>query len=109
MRHKYANVHTTTHGIRFDSKREAAYYDNLLLRVQAGEVVVFLRQTAFHLPGGVVYRCDFQEFLADGSVHFIDVKPWNEKKQEFYLTRQFVRNKKMVEELYHPITIEVVG
>ncbi len=108
MRHKYGAKPTTTHGIRFDSKRESAYYDNLLLRVQAGEVIVFLRQTPFHLPGGIVYRCDFQEFLADGSVHFIDVKAWDEKKQEFYLTRQFVRNKKLVEDLYSPIKIEVV-
>lgn len=108
MRHKYGAKPTTIHGIRFDSKREARYYDELLLRQRAGEVLVFLRQTPFHLPGGVRYVCDFQEFHADGTVHFVDVKGWNEKKQEFYLTKDFIRNKKMVEDLYAPIQIEVV-
>ena len=100
MRHKYANVHTTTHGIRFDSKREAAYYEQLLLRRRSGEVLVWLRQVPFHLPGGVRYVCDFQEFHADGSVHFIDVKGIQ--------TESFKAKKRMVEDLYAPIKIEVV-
>ena len=99
MRHKYRAVKTTRDGIKFDSKKEAAYYEKLKLRVQSGEVVTFLRQTPFHLPAGVRYVCDFQEFHADGSVHFVDVKGFE--------TPEFKAKKKMVEQIYAPITIEI--
>jgi len=100
VRHKYGAKPTTTHGIRFASKREAEYYEDLLLRVRGGDVVVFLRQVPFHLSGGVRYVVDFLEFHADGSVHFVDVKGME--------TPQFKAKKRMVEDLYAPITIEVV-
>ena len=100
MRHKYNATATTTHGIRFDSKREARYYDQLVLRKRAGEVLVWLRQVSFHLPGGVRYVVDFLEFHADGTTHFVDVKG--------YATESFKAKKRMVEMLYAPITIEVV-
>ena len=100
MRHKYGARPTVTHGIRFDSKREARYYDELLLRVQGGEIVTFLRQVPFYLPGGTRYVCDFLEFHADGTVHFVDVKGIE--------TPAFVKNKKQVEALYAPVEIEVV-
>ena len=99
MRHKYRAVKTTRDGIKFDSKKEAAYYEKLKLRVQSGEVVTFLRQTPFHLPAGVRYVCDFQEFHADGSVHFVNVKGFE--------TPEFKAKKKMVEQIYAPITIEI--
>ena len=100
MRHKYNAKPTTTHGIRFDSKREAAYYEILLLRVRDGAVLTFLRQVPFHLAGGVRYVCDFLEFHRDGAVHFIDVKGMQ--------TESFKAKKRMVEALYAPIEIEVV-
>ncbi|MHC4067057.1 MAG: DUF1064 domain-containing protein [Planctomycetota bacterium] len=99
-RPKFNAQSTRTHGIRFDSKREARYYDELLLRQRAGEVLVFLRQVPFHLPGGVRYACDFLEFHTDGWVRFVDVKGVE--------TESFKAKKRMVEELYAPITIEVV-
>jgi dissimilatory sulfite reductase (desulfoviridin) alpha/beta subunit len=100
MRHKYHATPTVAAGIKFSSKLEARYYEQLLLRKRVGEVVVFLRQTPFHLPGGVRYVCDFTEFWADGSVHFVDTKG--------YVTPAFRDKKKMVEEVYAPIEIEVV-
>ena len=100
VQHKYKNVHITTHGIRFDSKAEAVYYANLLIRVRDGSIVVFTRQVPFHLPGGTRYVCDFLEFHADGTVHFVDVKGFE--------TPAFIKNKKQVEALYAPIEIEVV-
>ena len=99
LRHKYSAVRTEVDGIKFDSKKEARYYVQLKQRVAAGEVVVFLRQTAFYLPGGVTYRVDFQEFHADGSVHFIDVKGVQ--------TESFKAKKLMVEAIYAPIKIEI--
>lgn len=96
--HKFHAVKTIRNGLKFDSKLEADYYDELKLRVLAGEVIFFLRQIAFDLPGNTKYRCDFQEFWADGTVHFIDCKG--------YETKDFIKNKKQVEALY-PVEIEV--
>ena len=99
QKHKYFATRTECNGLKFDSKAEASYYMELLLRVKAGEVVFFLWQVPFHLPGGVKYVVDFQEFHADGTVHFIDVKGVQ--------TSEFKAKKKMVEALY-PIEIEIV-
>ncbi len=59
---KYDNVPTEVDGYRFASKLEAKYYVELELRRKAGEVLYYLRQVPFHLPGGVIYRVDFQIF-----------------------------------------------
>lgn len=96
--HKYNAVPTVVDGIRFASKKEARYYSELKLRVVAGEVVFFLRQTPIHLVGNVKMVIDFQEFHTDGTVHFVDVKGFE--------TKAFKKNRKMAEALY-PITIEV--
>lgn len=98
-KHKYGAVKTDLDGIRFDSKKEAKYYQELKLRQMAGEIVFFLRQVPFYLPGGVTYRVDFQEFHADGTVHFVDVKGMR--------TQSFIAKKKIVENLY-PVEIEEV-
>jgi hypothetical protein len=98
-RHKYRAKPCELDGIRFASKAEGRYYQRLKLRVAAGEVVFFLRQVPFHLPGGATYRCDFQEFHANGEVHFIDVKGMQ--------TDEFKRSKRQVEALY-PVEIETV-
>lgn len=97
IRHKFNAKPTEYDGIRFDSKKEAAYYRNLTLRQKGGEIVFFLRQVPFHLPGGVRYVVDFQEFHADGTVHFVDCKGME--------TESFKAKKRMVEALF-PVTIE---
>jgi hypothetical protein len=56
---KYHNLPTEADGIKFQSKLEAKYYVELALRKKAGEVLYYLRQVPFHLPGGVIYRVDF--------------------------------------------------
>lgn len=99
LRHKYSAIATECDSIRFDSRKEARYYRKLKTRQAAGEIVVFLRQVPFYLPGGVRYVCDFQEFHADGSVHFVDVKGVE--------TATFKAKKKIVEDLYKPIKIEI--
>lgn len=98
-RHKYNAKKTDVDGIRFDSKKEAKYYQELKLRQMSGEIVFFLRQVPFYLPGGVTYRVDFQEFHTDGTVHFVDVKGMR--------TQSFIAKKKIVENLY-PVKIEEV-
>ena len=74
FRHKFNAKPTELDGIKFASKKEAKYYQELKLRQAAGEVLFFLRQVPFHLPGNIRYVCDFAEFLADGQVRFVDVK-----------------------------------
>ena len=93
---KYRNVRCEVDGLKFDSKAEGRYYSQLKLRILAGEVLYFLRQVPFDLPGGVKYRVDFQVFLADGSVEYIDVKGAE--------TAMFILKKKQVEALY-PVEI----
>jgi hypothetical protein len=88
-----------TDGIKFSSKKEARVYGQLKLQQAAGEVVFFLLQVPFHLPGGVKYICDFQVFYAAGHVRFLDAKGM--------MTESFKAKKRMVEAIY-PVTVECV-
>lgn len=85
LRSKYNNVEEVVDGIKFKSKKEASYYQNLKLLKQSGKLLFFLRQVPFHLPGGVKYVCDFMEFHKDGSVVVTDVKGF---KTDMYKTKQ---------------------
>ena len=96
-RHKFNAKPTVADGIRFDSKKEAKYYEELKLRQKAGDIVFFLRQVPLHLPGKTRYVIDFLEFHADGTVHFVEIKG---HKTEVYKIK-----KRQAESLY-PIQIE---
>ena len=96
-KHKYGAKKVVIDGIRFDSKKEGKYYEQLKMRVMAGEVSYFLRQVPLHLPGGTILRVDFVEFWTDNTVHWIDVKG--------YVTDTFKIKKREVE-AHYPITIE---
>jgi hypothetical protein len=96
VRHKFSAVRTERDGQSFPSKLEARLYDHLVLEQRAGDVIFFLRQCPFHLPGGVVYRVDFQVFRADGTVEFLDAKGAT--------TESFKSKRRQVETLY-PVTI----
>ncbi|WP_313033459.1 DUF1064 domain-containing protein [Stenotrophomonas acidaminiphila] len=95
-RAKYGNTITVVDGIRFDSKKEARYYEQLKVRRQAGEVHFWLRQVPVHLPGGTKYVLDFLVFLRSGEVQFVDVK--GRETKEF-------RIKKREVEHHYPIRI----
>lgn len=96
-RSKYRNVVTYVGEARFDSKREAAYFEGLLLRYRARQLFFRpLRQVPFHLPGGVRYVVDFLFQDRDG-IHFVDVKG--------HKTATYRLKKKQVEDLYR-VTIE---
>ncbi len=72
---KYHNHPTTVDGIRFDSKKEARYYEQLKIRQQLGEVSYWLRQVPLHLPGGSRYVVDFVVFYTSGAApDYVDVK-----------------------------------
>jgi hypothetical protein len=97
VRHKFNAIRTERDGFKFASKAEARRYDELKLLERSGEVVFFLMQTPFHLPGGVKYVCDFQVFWRDGTVTFEDVKGM--------ATPVYKAKKRQVEALY-PIQIK---
>lgn len=97
--HKFKAVKTERKGISFPSKLEARYFDTLEVKKRIGEVVFFLRQVSFDLPGGVRYVADYQVFYADGSVEFVDVKGMDTPASKL--------KRKQVEELY-PVEIKVV-
>lgn len=98
-RHKFGAVRCERDGIKFPSLLERRYYDALKVRQAQGEVIFFLCQTPFHLPGNIKYLCDFQVFLADGTIEFVDTKGRD--------TPVSINKRKTVEALY-PIEIKVV-
>ena len=97
-RHKFRANPSDEDGIRFASKKERSYYRGLKLRQKGGEVLFFLRQAPFHLPGNVRHIIDFIEFWTDGTVHFVEIKGFDTPLGKL--------KRKQVMDLY-PIVIEV--
>lgn len=98
-RHKFFAQPTETDGIKFPSKKEARHYNELKLLQRAGEVLFFLRQVPFHLPGGIRYVVDFVVFKTTGEVEFQDVKG--------VVTKEYKTKKALVESLYPVEIVEV--
>jgi hypothetical protein len=96
LQHKFHAKMTVSDGIKFPSRKEAQYYAKLKILQNNGDIVFFLRQVPFDLPGNVHYRADFMIFWKDGTVTIVDVKG---VKTKMYNTK-----KKQVEALY-PIEI----
>lgn len=99
IKHKFHAVACQADEINFSSKAERNYYHSLKALKKAGQVVFFLMQVPFHLPGKTKYIVDFQVFYADGTVDFVDVKGIE--------TDVFKIKKRQVEEIY-PIKIKIV-
>lgn len=96
---KYRSQTVTVDGFNFDSKLEAEVFCMLKFMQLAGEVLYFLRQAPFHLPGNVTYRVDFVVFYRTGAVRYLDPKGVE--------TPAFKRSRKQVQALY-PVKIETV-
>ena len=99
IKHKYKAIITTVDDIKFSSKKEGNHYCNLKLLQKNGDILFFLRQVPFHLPGNIKYVCDFMVFWKNGDVTIEDVKG--------YKTRLYTTKKKLVESLY-PIKIKEI-
>lgn len=97
-RHKFRAKPSEDDGIRFASKKERSYYEGLKLRQKSGEVLFFLRQVPFHLPGNVRHVIYFIEFWTDGTVHFVEIKGFD--------TPLGKMKRKQIMDLY-PINVEV--
>lgn len=98
-RHKYHNHPTSIDGIRFDSKREARFYERLKFERQAGLVLYFLRQVPLHLPGGTKLIVDFMVVMADGRIRYVDAK--GKETAAFRIKRREIEH-------HYPIEIELV-
>ena len=99
IKHKFGAVRCEREGIKFPSMLERNNYDQLKHRQNAGDVLFFLRQPSFDLPGKVRYVADFLVFLKDGTVEFVDTKGKD--------TAVSIAKRKMVEDLY-PISLKIV-
>jgi len=82
-KNKYNNKKPTIDGIKFDSKKEAKFYEELKLLKAAGEVkeielqpkFVLLEKDKDRVTGrGIKYYADFKITYADDSVEVVDVK-----------------------------------
>lgn len=92
---KYRNVPTVVDGIRFASKREAAYYSELKLREKAGEVyeIELQRRYALTAPNGMLlatYVADMVFYDAvQRKTRVVDVK--GKETDMFRLKRKMMR------------------
>ena len=90
---KYGNQKTEHDGRIFDSKHEAEVYDDLMLRVKAGELLGVYCQHPFRLPGDVVYIADFVTLNPDGTYTVIDAKSAATSKDKTYrIKKKLMKN-----------------
>ena len=81
---KYNAKKTRISGILFDSTKESAYYQSLVMLQKIGEVKGFCRQPVFVLQEGdetesaITYRPDFIVWYAD-RVEIVDVKGYSKQ------------------------------
>ena len=88
-RSKYGNRRVEIDGLKFDSQHEANVYQDLMLRVKAGELRTVCRQVKFDLPGGIVYVADFVTIRPDYTIEGVyDAKSEITKKNRVYINKK---------------------
>lgn len=89
---KYGNTPTVVNGIRFDSKREAGHWQELLLRQSVGEISGLRRQVRFALEVSeqliCTYVADFT-YSENGKMVVADSK--GAKTREYILKKKLMR------------------
>lgn len=104
-RRKYGNEPTYIGWKRFDSKKEARFYQELMLRVKAGELWFVIRQVPFDLAEKekLQYVADFVAVKRDGTLEAVyDVKSEATRKSDKYVIK-----KKLMNELWGITITEV--
>lgn len=79
LKHKFNAKACEADNIKFSSKAERSYYHKLKILKESGQILFFLMQVPFRLPGNIIYRIDFVEFWAPkhdqpGDIIFTEVK-----------------------------------
>lgn len=102
---KYHNKKVEYNGMKFDSRKEYAYYTKLKLLEQTGEISALKRQVPFLLLekvklNGKTYRqtkyiADFTYLDKNGKLHVIDVK--GVKTQVYQLKKKLMAYKYGIE------------
>ena len=90
---KYRSNKVSIDGHTFDSQKEADFYSELKIRLQAKEINGFCLQPTFILAPSLKYKADFIIFNKDGSTEVIDVKG--------YKTKEYIAKKKVFEDKYN--------
>lgn len=96
---KYGAIKTKIDEHTFDSKKEAEFYCNLKLRLQAKDIKGFCLQPIFILAEGLKYKADFIIFNNDGTAEIIDIKGFK--------TKEYITKKKVFEDKYNLKIIEL--
>lgn len=110
-RNKYKNKKVEIDGNGFDSKKEAKYYADLVMKKKAGIILKFELQPEFVLQEGyrtkegkkireIKYKADFKVWYKNGKIEIVDTKGFK--------TKDYIIKKKMLLFRYPDITfIEV--
>lgn len=89
FRHKYSAIRVERDGYKFASKKEGRRYDQIILLQKAGEVIWFMMQPPFYMPG-CKYVADFMVFWANGTITIEDVKGFKTAKFEADMKRMAI-------------------
>lgn len=101
-RSKFHNVWTEAHGIKFQSKKEAKRYGDLLLLVKSGEITELTRQVRYKLIVNNLQVCTYVAdftYWKDGKKIVEDVKG--------YKTDIYKLKKKLMKAVYGVEIVEV--
>ena len=90
---KYRANKVSIDGHTFDSQKEADYYCELKMRLQAKEIDGFCLQPTFILAPGLKYKADFIIFNKNNSTEVIDVKGFK--------TKEYIAKKKVFEDKFN--------
>lgn len=101
IKSKYRANKISIDGHTFDSKKEADYYCELKLKLQAKEINGFCLQPTFILAPGLKYKADFIVFNKDNSTEVIDVKGFK--------TKEYIAKKKVFEDKFNLRITELWG
>ena len=99
VKSKYRANKTSVDGHTFDSKKEADYYCELKMRLQAKEINGFCLQPTFMLAPGLKYKADFIIFNTNNTYDIIDVKGVH--------TKEYIAKKKVFEDKYNMKITEI--
>ena len=90
---KYRANKVSIDGHTFDSQKEADYYCELKLRLQAKEIDGFCLQPTFMLAPNLKYKADFIVFHKNKPAEVIDVKGFK--------TKEYIAKKKVFEDKFN--------
>lgn len=96
---KYRANKVSVDGNTFDSQKEADYYCELKIKLQAKEINGFCLQPTFILAPGLKYKADFIVFGKNNETQVIDVKGFK--------TKEYIAKKKVFEDKFNLKIIEI--